>query len=383
MPDKTMRVLLVDDEASVLRLLSSSLKKQGFETEEARDGREAMDLLKKGSFDVIVSDINMPGFPGLEFLRGVRERDLDVPVIMMTGKPSVETSTRALEYGAFRYLIKPVMPAVLKEVVERAGRLHEVARAKRAALEMRGIDEKWFGDRAALEGRFAKALHEVWIAFQPIVSWRDRRAYGYEALVRSGEATLSNPGLLLDAAERLGRLQELGRLIRSRAAATPPPDGSLLFVNLHAIDLNDDDLYSPSAPLSLLAGRVVLEITERASLDDIDDVESRVERLRSLGFKIAVDDLGAGYAGLTSFTLLNPEVVKLDMSLIRGVDTQPKRQSIVRRLQEMCTDLKIAVVAEGVETAGERDALTELGCDKLQGYLFAKPGPAFPVATWG
>jgi DNA-binding NtrC family response regulator len=136
-PQRTYRILLVDDEPGILRMFKTALTNYGFLTEEARDGREAMDRLARGTFDVIVSDINMPESGGLDFLRAVRERDLDVPVIMMTGKPSVESSSKALESGAFRCLTKPVMPATLREVIERAVRLHGVARLKRLALVQR------------------------------------------------------------------------------------------------------------------------------------------------------------------------------------------------------------------------------------------------------
>jgi EAL domain-containing protein (putative c-di-GMP-specific phosphodiesterase class I) len=274
------------------------------------------------------------------------------------------------------------MPATLKDAVERAIQLHEVARAKRKALELHGIDDKWLGDRTLLEARFADAMAGLWIAFQPIVSWSEHRVYGYEALVRSAEPTLCNPGLLLETAERLGQLRELARAIRGRTAQVTLPDGAKLFVNLHAQDLVDDDLYSPEAPLSRIAERVVLEITERASLESVGDLGKRLAKLRELGFRLAVDDLGAGYAGLNTFTQLEPEVVKLDMSLIRDVDTNHKKRCIVSRMQEMCTDLGIVVVAEGIETREERETLVELGCDKLQGYLFAKPGPAFPIVSW-
>jgi len=101
-----------------------------------------------------------------------------------------------------------------------------------------------------------------------------------------------------------------------------------------------------------------------------------------MGFRIAVDDLGAGYAGLTSFTQLEPEIAKLDMSLVRGIDADPRRQSIVLSMKRLCDELDIAVVAEGVETVGERDALAELGCHLLQGYLFAKPAEGFMMPQW-
>jgi EAL domain-containing protein (putative c-di-GMP-specific phosphodiesterase class I) len=161
------------------------------------------------------------------------------------------------------------------------------------------------------------------------------------------------------------------------------PSPALLFVNLHASDLNDETLISPSAPLTAIAPRVVLEITERASLESVSDARSRVAQLRELGFRIAIDDLGAGYAGLTSFAQLEPEFVKLDMSLVRDVHKHPVKQKLVRSMTTLCKDLGIIVVAEGIEVADERDTIIDLGCDLLQGYLFAKPGRAFPDVCWG
>jgi EAL domain-containing protein (putative c-di-GMP-specific phosphodiesterase class I) len=120
-----------------------------------------------------------------------------------------------------------------------------------------------------------------------------------------------------------------------------------LFVNLHSADLNDEELFSPEAPLSRIADRVVLEVTERASLHGVKDVVAGVAKLKALGYEIAIDDLGAGHAGLTSFTQLDPEIAKLDMSLVRGVDADVRRQSIVRSMKQLCDDLGILVIAEG------------------------------------
>ncbi len=146
--------------------------------------------------------------------------------------------------------------------------------------------------------------------------------------------------------------------------------------------MSDDDLYSTSAPLSDFAGSVVLEITERASLHRIHDVRDRMVQLRKLGFRIAVDDLGAGYAGLSSFSQLEPDIAKLDMSLVRGVDGSARKASIVRSMISVCThELETKVVCEGVEIEAERDALMELGADLLQGYLFARPSAQFRRAS--
>ena len=374
-------VLLVDDEHSIVRAYARTLGAAGFAVEIAFDGKAAAAAARERNFDVVVSDIAMPEMNGLELLRAVREHDLDVPFVLMTGGPAVESAVRAMEYGALRYLIKPVSAAELEEVVARAVRLHQMARIKREALEMFRLDGKHLGDRAGLEARFASALSSLWIAYQPIVSWSKRTTFAHEALVRNEEPTLRSPPDLFEAAERLGRLEELGRTVRDRVAQTldvNPADG-LLFINLHAMELADDRLVASEAPLSRHAGRVVLEITERAPLEQIRDARSRVAQLRSLGYRIAVDDLGAGYAGLTSFAHLEPDVVKVDMSLIRGIDMSPMKQKLLGSIVGLCRDLGIEIIAEGVETPAERDAVVRVGGDLCQGYLFARPEKPWPA----
>jgi EAL domain-containing protein (putative c-di-GMP-specific phosphodiesterase class I) len=262
--------------------------------------------------------------------------------------------------------------------------LHKLVKLKRDAFAP-APPERWRVDElAALEARFSWALNLLWMAFQPIVAWHDRRIFGYEALVRSSEPLMRDPAELLDAAERLGRVHELGRTIRAliAKAASDAPERFKLFVNLHSFDLNDEDLYAATAPLSRIAHRVVLEVTERASLDAVSDVASRVRQLKSMGFQIAIDDLGAGYAGLARFAELEPDVAKLDMSLVRGIDTDARKQSIVRSMTTLGKELGARIVAEGVETAAERDVLVGLGNDLLQGNLFARPTKGFIAPGW-
>jgi EAL domain-containing protein (putative c-di-GMP-specific phosphodiesterase class I) len=131
--------------------------------------------------------------------------------------------------------------------------------------------------------------------------------------------------------------------------------------------------------LTAIAPRVVLEITERASLDAVDDAPSRVARLWELGFRIAIDDLGAGCAGLTAFAQLEPEFVKLDMSLVRDVHKNPVKQKLVHSMTRLCKDMGITVVAEGIEVPEERDVIVELelSCDLMRGYLFGSRGRRF------
>lgn len=370
------QVLVVDDEPELLEAYAEILTEAGHNVATARDGRMAAALVAQQSFDAILSDITMPGMDGLQLLRTVRERDLDVPVLVMTGNPNVESAVQALEHGALRYLLKPLKAAALVQAVDEAVRLCRMAQLKREALGHLGGGEMLLGDRAGMEAAFTRALTSLWMAYQPIVHASDARVFGHEALVRTAERTLPHPGALLEAAERLGRMPVLGRAVRESVASFLDKSGkrNSVFINLHALDLADDALYAPTAPLSKHASNVVLEITERASLDRIPDVRGRVKTLKQMGYRVALDDLGAGYAGLTSFAILEPDVVKLDMSLIRGVDQEPIKRRLVGSMIELCKELGIRVVAEGVETVAERTVLTELGCDLLQGYLFGKPG---------
>lgn len=381
---KSGRILVVDDEPQVVRLVARTLTLEGYEVCSATDGHRATELLAEATFDAVVSDIDMPKMSGLDLLQAVRQCDLDVPVILMTGSPNLKTAVKAVTLGALEYLTKPIDLTELKSVLKRAVRLNQVARIKREALVLVSQGGLGVADRVGLETSFERALDSLWMAYQPIVSAVDRSLFGYEALLRSDEVALPHPGAILDAAERLGRLDDLGRKIRATASSPvhgAPPE-SIFFINLHARDLMDDTLLSPQSPLSAFADRVVLEITERASLDEVKDAREKILELRRMGFRIAIDDLGAGYAGLTSFATLEPEYVKLDMSLVRDVDQNPTKEKLIRSMTSLCKELGIAVVAEGVETIPERDALVELGCDLLQGYLLAKPATAFPGFIW-
>jgi EAL domain-containing protein (putative c-di-GMP-specific phosphodiesterase class I) len=213
------------------------------------------------------------------------------------------------------------------------------------------------------------------MVFQPVVSWTAKSLFAYEALVRSREETLSQPRELFDAAERLNQLPELTYRIHAACAQQLKslPEYALLFVNLHIKELLLVDEFARMSELVPYAGRVVLELTERASFEQVSDMSTRVARLRSYGFRIALDDMGAGFAGLTSFASLDPDVVKLDTVLIRDVDSMPLKRRLVSSMTRLCSELGIQVVAEGVETVNERDTLCELGCDLMQGYFFAQP----------
>lgn len=378
------KVLIADDDALVRGALVRSLTATGYDVSAAANGSEATELLDESQFEAIVSDIAMPEIDGIQLLKAIRQRDPDVPVVLITGAPDVATAMQAVRLGALMYMTKPVDLDEMKGIVAKAVRLRRIARLKEEALSLVSEGGLGVSDRLGLEASFDRALEGLWMAYQPIVRGSDGSLFGYEALLRSSEKALPHAGAILDAAERLNRVEELGRIIRSAAARSfqAAPAGALLFVNLHSRDLMDETLFAVASPLSTIAERVVLEITERASLDAVEDARTKIAQLRQMGFRIAIDDLGAGYAGLTSFATLEPELVKLDMTLVRGIDSNPTKQKLVRSVTSLCRELGMKVVGEGVETRQERDTLLESGCDLLQGYLIARPDRPFPSYNW-
>jgi len=272
----------------------------------------------------------------------------------------------------------------LQRVALKAVRLHRLARVKREALSELGFLDRQLGDLAGLDASFGRCISSLWMAYQPIVLWSKQRVFAYEALLRSHESTLPYPKAVLDAADRLNRTHELGRAIRRAVANDIPkfPEGLQIFVNLHPLDLLDDDLVSGRSPLTEHSSRVVLEITERATLEGMSDIRQRVTALRNLGYRIAIDDLGAGYAGLTSFAHLEPDVVKIDRSLVQDIGSDRMKQKLLGSLAQLCGQLDMSVICEGIETCEERDTLLTLDCDLLQGYLFARPEATPAAVCW-
>ena len=152
-----------------------------------------------------------------------------------------------------------------------------------------------------------------------------------------------------------------------------------VFVNLHPHEMLDGELFSPSRSARCRSSRsgVVLEISEHALLDGIEQLESRAAALRGLGFQLAIDNLGPGYPGLSSFARLRPEFVKYDLSLVRGADQKPEHIEIVAGMTSLFTSMNTKVIAAGIESIAERDAMLRAGVDLLQGFAFSRPESAY------
>ncbi len=377
---KRARVLFVDDEPQMTVAIRRVLSREPFEVMVANTVTEARALIAAHDFDVIVSDEMMPEMSGSDFLAEMRREHPYTTRILLTGRASLDTAIHAVNHaGIFRFLQKPCSAKVL------IASLHDALDQQRQrVLPPPSIAPPAAGPPLEDQHRFDRAVEGLWVAMQPVVSSARHDVFAYECLVRTSEPSVPHGGAFVELAEKLSQSQFLDRRIRERVATMlhEQPEGLTVLVNLHPSSLDDEDLFDPAAPLSLCAPRVVLEITERASLNDMRAVRDKVMALRALGYRIAVDDLGAGYAGLQSLVLLQPEIVKIDMELVRNIDTTPTKAKLVSAVTTLCRELGADVIAEGIETVEEFRALTGMGCTLLQGYLFARPGRPFPKVSW-
>jgi EAL domain-containing protein (putative c-di-GMP-specific phosphodiesterase class I) len=380
-PSGLARALVVDDEPSVRRLLVRMLGRLGVTTIEAGDGTAGVELCRTHDFDLVITDVTMPHLGGVEMVASLRRSGIEVPVIVMTGSPDLASAIPSVALGVCRYLAKPIEPEALATAVSSALEQRRRRRITDQAMAMIQRDTARIAERDRLSAHLTEAIQRLWLAYQPIVDIATGVPVAYEALVRSDSPGLEGAGPLIDAAEQLGRMVELDQAVRRHAAdlLVTRPDVPAVFVNVHPLALLDPDLTDPDAPLSRVARRVVLEITERAALSEITDLARRLARLRALGFRIALDDLGAGHSNLLGFASLRPEVVKLDRELVRELHEDPVRQHIVRSVTQLAHALGMKVVAEGIEKPEELDAVRALDCDLAQGFLLARPARKVPA----
>lgn len=217
---------------------------------------------------------------------------------------------------------------------------------------------------------------------QPIYG-ADGAPFGYEALFRgrSEEGNILAPHALFGMAEEAGLLFALDLKARQSAINTMArrsQDGAHLFVNFNPSSIYDPDYCLRTTRdlvrrVGLTPENVVFEVTETTRAHDENHLRAILDYYRAAGFQVALDDIGAGFSGLNLLQLLQPDFMKIDMALIRDVDTDGYKQSIVRHLIGIAHDCGAKVVAEGIETGGELAWVRDAGADLVQGYLLGRP----------
>ena len=218
------------------------------------------------------------------------------------------------------------------------------------------------------------------MVYQPVVDLRTRRIFAYEALVRSKAPEFSSPPELFDAAVAHSCTGELGRMLRELSIAGCPDFP--LFINIHPAELNEHYIVQPDDPIFQHDRDVYLEITEGVPLSHFHLCQTILSEVRDRGVYLVVDDLGAGYSNLKYIADLQPRVVKLDRGLIAGLTRTSRLFKLVSAIVVLCNELDAVVVAEGIETVEELDAVIESGARFGQGYLLARPAFPLPELTW-
>jgi EAL domain-containing protein (putative c-di-GMP-specific phosphodiesterase class I) len=243
---------------------------------------------------------------------------------------------------------------------------------REAANAARSIEQR---ERARKVADLRSALRErgVYIDYHPIVYADTEEIFGYEALARGVMRSLRSPDVMFEVAEEADLIWELSRLCRGRALEgleSRLQPGESLFINVDPHDFTDPlfgekEVEHPE--------RVVLEITERTAIKDYPKFRERLLVLRKMGYRFAVDDAGSGYAGLGSIANLEPDFIKLDISLINAIDTNFIKQNLVETMVKFANDHGAMVIAEGVERAEEFMAVRNLGVHLVQGFFLHRP----------
>lgn len=388
-PAVAVRVLVVDDEAANVVLLERILRRQGYaDIISTTDPREAIRLYRERGADVVLLDLHMPGLDGFGVMReleALRPADELLPVVVITADVTPDTRNRALSAGATDFITKPIDITEVQLRVSNLARtrvLHERVRQQKVAYEreldaqaaLLAAEEQARRDRRTrIEGILERGGPRI--VFQPIVHVGTGVLVGCEALSRFPfEAGRPPDHWFREAAEvGLGLELELAAVERAHDSVLELPPGCRLSVNASAeaaMSPAMHDLLGSVAP-----ERVILEVTEHQQVTDYQALVERCRALRAMGAQVAVDDAGAGFAGLQHILRLQPDVIKLDRFLVTGIDADPARRALAGALVGFAREIGASVTAEGIETAAELSVVAELGIEHGQGLFIGAPEP--------
>ncbi len=381
----TIAVLIADDEPELRSALADLISSEGHLrlVGVASDADEAIELAISTSPDVALVDVRMPAGGGPRATREILRASSGTRVLALSAYEDRATVLEMLRAGAVGYLVKGTSPEEIVRAVERAAR----GQTSLSAAVMAGVvqelsaqlrrEELAAEERRSQVSRVRRAVagEGLAIVFQPIFDLRDRRVVGMEALARFSleparppvawfqEAASVGLGVDLEVTAIQLALAELDRL----------PPGTYLSVNISqatALSSRCRDLLT-----EVEAARIVVEITEHERVEDYDALLEALDGLRGLGARIAIDDAGAGFASLRHTLRLDPDLIKLDISLTRDIDADRARRALASALISFAEEMEMTIVAEGIETQAELDTLLRLGVRYGQGFFLAKPAP--------
>jgi EAL domain-containing protein (putative c-di-GMP-specific phosphodiesterase class I)/DNA-binding NarL/FixJ family response regulator len=383
MSSRPIRVLIAEEDATAREALVSLVRSEpSLELADAvPDAAQAILSSMREKPAVAVLDVRIPG-GGATAARGIKRCSPATRVLVLSAQGDRQTVLEMLEAGADGYLVKGSPIGTILTSIERAangqgslsvevtgGVIEELA----GLLHARRRNE----DRSRRrEKRVRHALDDdvVHAVFQPICTLAGSTV-GAEALARFRGPPARGPARWFAEADEVGLLHELElAAVRAALDSLPAlPDHVFLSVNVSPATLSTPEFRG------LIAGsdgaRVVVEITEHARITDYDGLRSALDAVRELGVRVAIDDAGAGFASLRHILRLEPEFIKLDRTLIDGIESDRSLQALAAGLISFAERIDATIVAEGIERPAEVEKLAELGVRYGQGYFFARPAP--------
>ncbi|MDD3375561.1 MAG: EAL domain-containing protein [Candidatus Omnitrophica bacterium] len=369
------RILVVDDEQSISKTLKLLLETRGYDVDVAETGREALEkALKKP--DIILLDLVLPDIPGFDVCRKLRENKTTrlIPIIILSVRYLYEDKVEGLYLGADDYITKPF------EYEELFARVEAVIRRR----QMFDDTEK---ENSPVIVELRRIIDEKLITpfFQPIYLLKPFKLYGLEVLSRPPmQSILSNPEMLFEAALRFGFYKELEMTCWKKAfeVLSSGSYSNRIFLNCNPYLVESAEFLTIKSLISdynISSKDVVLEITERSGITDYRMFFDRLREYQKDGLCVAIDDVGGGYASFESIVEISPNLVKIDISIIRDLDKNPLKASVVKFIIGFCKENNIISVAEGIERKEELDVLLDLGVDAGQGYFLGMPSPEIKV----
>ncbi len=366
------KILIVDDEPAISQLLTVLLNSQGYTTRTASTGKQALEDIDT-DIDLVLLDMVLPDQEGMKICQQLKSNtgSRDIPIIAISGKQSKSDKIESLYSGVEDYLTKPFEPEELFARVDVAIRRHSGKSSQEATQQSQ--------DTICELKRIIKE-ESIHVRFQPIYFLKPMKLLGLEMLSCPQTSTvMTSPETFFKAALKYGVYYEVEMIGWRKALqiASESFDGKQkLFLNCEPYLVENDRFDTIKKVFSnygMSSSEVFLEITERSAAIAFEVFYNRLREYRQDGFKIAVDDMGAGYSSLESIVEIRPEAIKLDRHMVNGISKDMYKCSIVKSFVAFCHENNIISVAEGIETQEDFDKLVELGVDAGQGYFLCRP----------
>ena len=368
--EKTFTLLLIDDDQDFLSTMQFFFESVNFKVVAALGPQEGLEKARLKP-DLILLDVSMPGMDGFQVCKYLKEDEVTkhIPIIMLTLRAETLDKVTAFDLGVSDYMGK------FFSFDEMLVRVKAVLRETSSKNIGRATEEK---NKKILELRNILDKKEVRILYQSIIDLSTKAPIGYEAFSRGPEGTfLESPINLFNFASEADMLFELDTLCRDLSVknATFLKREEMLFLNADPVVVSTSHFQELGflKDSKIAPGQICIEITERTYIKNFPMLSRDLKLMRSMGVKMAIDDVGEGYSSLNAVAELKPEFIKVDINITRNIDTDNVKYNLVRLIASLAESIGSHLIAEGIETEAEYEKLLSLGVEYGQGYLFMRP----------